>query len=107
MSFIAAGLGGGDGAGGAQGGVEGARYEKAPSSGAGAPKASVSSKPLLGVGLPGVDLLLLLLIPLFLIGLTIMELVVSGTRRGPLTRLLGRGAAVHSLRRRSIPRQRR
>ncbi len=107
MSFIAAGLGGQGGAGGGRGGVESARYEKAPSSGAGAPKASVSRKPLFGVGLPGVDLLLLLLIPLFLIGLTIMELVVSGTRRGPLTRLLGRGAAVHSLRRRSIPRHRR
>src|ERR1700733_988325 len=107
ISFIAAGLGGGDGAGAAHSGVEGVRYEKAPSSGAGGPKASVSSKPLFGVGLPGVDLLLLLLIPLFLIGLTIMELVVSGTRRGPLTRLLGRGAAVHTLRRRSIPRSRR
>jgi hypothetical protein len=107
MSFIAAGLGGRGGAGGAQGGVESARYEKAPSSGAGITKASVSSKPLFGVGLPGVDLLLLLLIPLFLIGLTIMELVVSGTRRGPLTRLLGRGAAVQALRRRSISRSRR
>jgi hypothetical protein len=106
MSLIAAGLGGGDGAGAARGGVEGVRYEKAPSSGAGAAKASVSSKPLFGVGLPGVDLLLLLLIPLFLIGLTILELVVTGTRRGPLMRLLGRGA-VHTPRRRSIPRQRR
>jgi hypothetical protein len=106
MSFIAAGFGGGDGA-PAQGGVEGARYEKAPSSGAGGSKTGLSSKPLFGIGLPGVDLLLLLLIPLFLIGLTIVELVLPGTRRGPWTRLLGRGAAVHTPRRRSIPRPRR
>jgi hypothetical protein len=107
MSFIAAGLGGGDGAAAAQGGVEGARYEKAPSAGAGGPKTDVSSKPLFGVGLPGVDLFLLLLIPLFLIGLTIVELVLPGTRRGPWTRLLGRGSAVHTLRRRNVPRPRR
>jgi hypothetical protein len=86
-SFIARGLGGAGGAPDASSGVLGARYEQAP--GAADARRPSSSKPLLGVGIPEVDLMLLLLIPLIVIGLTILDLITHGTR-GPLGKRVNR-----------------
>jgi len=108
-AFIARGIGGTGGGPGASSGVLGARYEKAAPSGTVAPKTPRSSGALLGVGIPDVDLLLLLLIPLIVIGLTILDLITRGRRRGPLEKYVNRVlAAGHaSARRRGNVRGRR
>ncbi len=89
-SFIARGIGGAGNGPSAGSGVLGVRYETAPSSGAAAPKGPSSSGRLLGVGIPDADLMLLLLIPLILIGLTILHLITRGSRRGPLEKYVNR-----------------
>lgn len=89
-AFIARGIGGTGSGPGASSGVLGARYEKAAPSGTIAPKTPRSSGALLGVGIPDVDLLLLLLIPLIVVGLTILDLITRGSRRGPLEKYVNR-----------------
>ncbi len=88
-AFIARGLGGTEGGSGASSGVLGVRYEQALGA-ASVHRPPSSSKPLLGVGIPDVDLMLLLLIPLIVIGLTILDLVTHGTKRGPLGKYVNR-----------------
>jgi hypothetical protein len=89
-SFIARGIGGAGSAPSASSGVLGVRYEKAAPSGALAPKAPNTSGELLGVGIPNADLMLLLLIPLIVIGLTILHLITRGSRGGPLEKYVNR-----------------
>jgi hypothetical protein len=48
---------------------------------------------LLGVGIPSSDLTLLLLIPLLVLALTVMDLLRSGSRHGPLDRYFKRAVA--------------
>jgi len=91
-SFIAHGFGEPGAGNGASSGVLGVRYEHAPSA-AGAHRSPSSSKPLLGVGIPDADLVFLLLIPLIVIGLTILDVLTRGTRRGPLDKYFKRVVA--------------
>jgi hypothetical protein len=84
MAFIGRDFGRGVGG---SGGVEGVRYEGPASSTDGpAPAAkhpSSETGALLGIGLPGRDLTLLLLVPLLAIALTIAEMRASGRRGRP------------------------
>jgi hypothetical protein len=96
-AFIARGTGGTGSGPGASSGVLGVRFEKKPP---GAPAAATprSNGPLLGIGIPDVAdvnlLLLLLVIPLLLIGVTILGLVTRGSRRGPMEKYINRVVAV-------------
>jgi len=91
-SFVAHGFGEPGAGNGASSGVLGVRYEHAPP-GAGTRRPPSESKPLLGVGIPSADLVFLLLIPLIAIGLTILDVLTHGTRRGPLDKYFKRVVA--------------